>query len=91
MYKMYNLGMKIISTTEARKKISDLLDAVSNDGANFVLGRHDAPEAVLVKFPTHFRTDVSDITNVNTYSNSFDFLLDEPDLYDESDLKKKYA
>ncbi len=83
--------MKIISTTEARKKISNLLDAVTSEGANFVLGRHDAPEAVLVKFPTHFRPNVSDITNINTYSNSFDFLKDEPDLYNESDIKKKYA
>ncbi len=88
---MYNIHMKIISTTEARKRISDLLDAVVGEGANFVLGRHDSPEAVLVKFPTHFRADVSDITNVNTYSNSFDFLKDEPDMYSESDLKKKYA
>ncbi|HMO78369.1 MAG TPA: type II toxin-antitoxin system Phd/YefM family antitoxin [Candidatus Paceibacterota bacterium] len=83
--------MKIISTTEARKKISGMLDAVSADGANFVLGRHDAPLAVLIKFPTHFRSDVSDITNVNSYSNSFDFLNDEPDTYTRDDIKKKYA
>ncbi len=73
--------MKIISTTETRKKISHLLNAVVGKGANFVIGRHNTPEAVLVKFPTHLRPDVSDITNVNTYSNSFDFLKDEPDIY----------
>ncbi len=80
--------MKIISTTEARKKISDLIDAVVTDSASFVIGRHDAPEAVLVKFPTHYRTDVSDITNINSYSHSFDFLKDEPDIYSIQDLKK---
>lgn len=88
---MYNYDMKIISTTEARKRISDLLDAIAGEGANFVLGRHDTPEAVLVKFPNHFRADVSDITNVNSYSNSFDFLKNEPDIYTKSDLKNAYA
>ena len=83
--------MKIISTTEARKRISDLLDAITAEGANFVIGRHDSPEAVLVKFPTHYRNDLSDSTNVNSYSNSFDFLQDEPDLYSPEDVLKKYA
>lgn len=83
--------MKIISTTEARKNISQLIDAVASEGANFVIGRHDTPEAVLVKFPKYYRADVSDITNINSYSNSFDFLQDEPDLYSEADIKKQYA
>ena len=30
------------------------------------------------------------ITNVNTYSKSFDILSDEPELYSVSDLKKRY-
>ena len=80
--------MKIISTTEARKRISDLLDAVVTDSASFIIGRHDAPEAVLVKFPTHYRTDINDITNINAYSHSFDFLKDEPDIYSAEDVMK---
>ena len=80
--------MKIISTTEARKRISDLLDAVVTSSASFVIGRHDTPEAVLVKFPTNYRSDVSDITNINSYSNSFDFLKNEPDIYSLDDIKK---
>jgi antitoxin (DNA-binding transcriptional repressor) of toxin-antitoxin stability system len=88
---MYNTVMKVISTTEARKHISDMLDAVAADGANFVIGRHDAPEVVLVKFPSAYRSDLSDITNVNSYSNSFDFLKNEPDIYSVHDVKKKYA
>jgi antitoxin (DNA-binding transcriptional repressor) of toxin-antitoxin stability system len=83
--------MKIVSTTEARKRISNLVDAVVSQGANFVIGRHDAPEAVLVKFPDAYRPDVSDSTNINAYSNSFDFLKNEPELYSQDDIKKKYA
>ena len=83
--------MKVISTTDTRKNISDMLDAVTGEGANFVIGRHDTPEAVLLKFPTVYRPDVSDITNINAYSNSFDFLKDEPDIYTVTDVKKKYA
>ncbi len=83
--------MKIVSTTDTRKNISDMLDSVISEGANFVIGRHDVPEAVLVKFPTAYRPDVSDIANINTYSNSFDFLKAEPDLYTVADIKKRYA
>lgn len=85
---MYNIIMKIISTTEARKNISDMVDAVCSDGANFVIGRHSEPEAVLIKFPIHYRSNVSDITNINSYSNSFDFLNDEEELYNVGDIKK---
>lgn len=88
LYILYNIDMKIISTTEARKRISDLLDAVVTNSASFVIGRHDSPEAVLVKFPTNYRSDVSDITNINAYSNSFDFLKDEPEIYSLDDIKK---
>jgi antitoxin (DNA-binding transcriptional repressor) of toxin-antitoxin stability system len=79
--------MKIVSTTDVRKNVSNMIDAVIASGANFVIGRHDSPEAVLIKFPTHYRADVSDITNINSYSNSFDFLKDEPDLYSIADVK----
>ena len=80
--------MKVISTTDARKNKSDMIDAVIADGSNFVIGRHKEPEAVLIKFPTAYRSEVSDITNINSYSNSFDFLKDEPDLYTVADIKK---
>lgn len=33
-------------------------------------------------------SNFSDITNINTYSGSFDFLKKEPDLYNISDIKK---
>jgi len=38
-----------------------------------------------------YSPSVNDITNVNAYSKSFDFLKDEPDIYSVSDLKKRYA
>lgn len=34
---------------------------------------------------------VNDITTINAYSRSFDFLKNEPDLYSLSDLRKRYA
>ncbi len=83
--------MKTISTTEARKNIAKLIDAVREENAVFLLGRRDVPEAVLLKFPSEYRGDVSDITNVNAYSGSFDFLKAEPDLYSVDDLKKSYV
>ena len=34
-----------------------------------------------MKFPRDYNKDLNEITNINTYSSSFDFLADEPDLY----------
>jgi prevent-host-death family protein len=84
---MYNTDMKTISTTEVRKNISEMIDSVRETDKVFLIGRRGAPEAVLVKFPSDYRSDVSDITNVNAYSGSFDFLKNEPDLYSIADIK----
>ncbi|MBI2475758.1 MAG: hypothetical protein HYV67_00765 [Candidatus Taylorbacteria bacterium] len=34
--------------------------------------------------------DVNEITNINAYSKSLDFLADEANIYSVSDLKKKF-
>lgn len=90
---MYNIGMaiKTISTTKVRENIREIIERVKTRGEVFVFGRRNNPEAVLIKFPDVYNSNFSDITNVNAYSGSFDFLKNEPDLYKASDLKKKYA
>jgi hypothetical protein len=85
------MGMKIITTTNARKSIGLLVDSVRDTGAVFGIGRRDAVEALLIPFPAEYRNDANDITNINAYSRSFDFLAEEPDLYSVADLKKRYA
>ena len=80
--------MKIISTTEVRKNISDMIDTVRETGNVFLIGRRGEPEAVLLKFPAEYRSSLTDITNINAYSGSFDFLRNEPDLYSVRDIKK---
>ena len=90
---MYNIGMnkKIMSTTKVRGNISEIMERVKLRGEVFVFGRRNVPEAVLVKFPDNYNSHFSDITNINAYSGSFNFLKNEPDLYNKSDIKKKYA
>jgi D-arabinose 1-dehydrogenase-like Zn-dependent alcohol dehydrogenase len=89
---MYNMGMnKVISTTEARKDIAKMVNAVREHGAVFAIGRRNEPEVLMIKFPKHYSKELGDITNINAYSKSFDFLADEPDLYSLSDLKKRYV
>lgn len=90
---MYNIGMNIktISTTKARANISEIINRVKTRGEVFVFGRRNNPEAVLVKFPDTYNSNLSNITNINAYSNSFDFLKNEPELYNAFDVKKKYA
>lgn len=83
--------MKTITTTNARKQIAKLIDAVRNSGDVFAIGRRDKPEALLIKYPTEYNPELSDITNINTYSESFSFLEEEPDIYSTDDLKNKYV
>lgn len=83
--------MKIVTTTNARKNIGSIIDRVKYHGEVFGIGRRDSIDAVVLKFPEMYNAAVNDITNINAYSKSFDFLKDEPDLYSLSDLKKRYA
>lgn len=83
--------MKTISTTEARKNIKTLVDLVKETGVVFAIGRRNKPEVLLMKFPRDYNQELNEITNMNTYSESFSFLADEPDMYSVKDLKKKYA
>lgn len=46
---------------------------------------------IKTKLKTKSRTNFSDITNINAYSNSFDFLKNEPDLYTISNVKKNIS
>jgi hypothetical protein len=88
---MYNIRMKTITTTNARKQIAKLIDTVRETGDVFAIGRRNKPEVILIKFPTEYNATLNDITNVNTYSESFSFLDKEPELYSALDLKKSYV
>ena len=85
------MKIKTLSTTEARARLGDIVSEVHASGIGVVIGRRDAPLAVLVSFPDAYNRNLSEITNINAYSKSFDFLADEPELYSKSDLKKKYV
>ncbi len=82
--------MKIITTTNARKNISSIINRVKYHGDVFAIGRRDAIDALLIQFPQSYNKELNDITNINAHSKSFDFLMKEPELYSISDLKKRY-
>lgn len=88
---MYNTNMKNITTTNARKQIAKIIDTVRDTGDVFTIGRRNRPEVLLIKFPAEYNNNLNDITNVNTYSESFAFLENEPELYSVNDLKKRYV
>lgn len=83
--------IKTISTTEARKKISELVSHVRETGESFAIGRRSRPEVLVIKFPEAYSPKFNDITNVNATGGSFDFLEDEPDLYTLDDAKEVYV
>ena len=83
--------MKIVTTTNARKKIGEILNRVKYHGEVFGIGRRDSIDALLIQFPSAYNKDLNEITNINAHSKSFDFLKEEPEIYSVSDLKKRYA
>jgi len=89
MYNMYI--MKIITTTNARKNISRLVNRVKYGGEMFGIGRRNSIDAILMRFPSAENDGLDEMTNMNANSASFDFLAKEPELYSLKDLKKRYA
>ena len=83
--------MQILTAASARKNIKSIINRVKYRGEVFGIGRRSSIDAVVLKFPDVYNVTVNDITNVNAYSKSFDFLKDEPDPYSLSDVKKQYA
>lgn len=81
--------MKALPLSIARKEISEIIRRVQESNEAFVIGRHNKPEAIIIKFPSTFHARLGDITNINAYSASFDFLADEPDLYSAHDIIDK--
>ena len=83
--------MRIVTTTEARKNISQIIDRVKIQGEVFGIGRRNSIDALVIQFPSQYNKDLNEITNINAESRSFDFLKEEPELYSAKDLKKKYV
>lgn len=85
------MKIKTLSTTDARARLGDIVSEVHASGIGVVIGKRDMPLAVLVPFPNEYNKNLSEITNLNAYSKSFDFLADEPELYSKKDLKKGHV
>jgi len=83
--------MKInsISTTKSRANMRGLIEKVRQTNEVFVIGSHKNSEVIIMKFPGAYNPNLSLLSNINTYSQSFHFLKLEPDLYSVSDIIKK--
>ena len=83
--------MKVISTSDARKHLSALVNAVHFSNKPIAIGRRQKAEVLLIKFPEHANHQLDAITNMNQFGGAFDFLDDEPDLYTHEDLIESYV
>ncbi len=82
--------MAVISATEARKRFSELVNKARYANTPVLIGRHDTPEVLMIKFPAQYNPGLSETTNMSQYGGAFDFLADEPELYSYDDIKKRY-
>lgn len=85
------MHMKTISTTNARKNFKSVIDLVTDSDEVVVIKNHNTPEIIMMKYPKHYSSNFSDMTNFMANNPAFDFLADEPDIYTTDDLKKKYV
>lgn len=83
--------MRVITTSEARRRLSELVSAVRHTRRSIPIGRRHRAEALLISFPDHANAALDDATNMNAYGGGFDFLATEPDLYSRADVKRRYA
>ena len=83
--------MKVISTTDARKRFASLVNAVHRSRRPVAIGRRQKAEALLIHFPEFANDGLDEMTNINQYGGAFDFLAEEPSLYTRADLKKRYV
>ena len=82
--------MRTISTTDARKRLSEIVEKVKATGRPIAIGRRNKPEVMIVRM-SNYNPELSDVTNLNMAGGAFDFLWDEPDLYSDKDLKWRYG
>ncbi len=82
--------MQTISTTEARKKLSQVISNVQHTGHTVGIASHGRVLAYLSPAPK-WNDTLSDTANLAAMGGSFDYLADEPDLYTIADLKVRYV
>ena len=80
--------INIISTSKARNMLPAFIKSFEDSDNVFVIGRREKPEAIILKFSSTFSKYFNDITNINSYSSSFNFLKDEPEIYSSHDILK---
>jgi len=83
--------MKVITTSEARKRLSAIVDAVRFSNKPVAIGRGNKAQALIIKFPDSANPLVDEETNMNAYGGGFDFLKEEPNLYTREDIKVSYV
>lgn len=83
--------MELLTTTIARKNLSQLVTRVSRENLVLGVGRRNRVEALIIKYPATLNRSLSSVGNFNAYSASFDFLHEEPDLYSSGDLRRRYV
>ena len=79
--------MKVVTTTKARAQLSGLINGVRYGNTSIGIGRRNKIEAVIIKYPDSINDRANELTALNEYGGSFDFLNDEPDIYSEDDIK----
>ena len=80
--------MQIVSITDGRKQLGELVDLVKYQHRVIALGKNGKADVLMVSLPD-FESEVP-VSDINAASPSFRFLDNEPDLYSVADLTVTY-
>ncbi len=80
-----------MTTTKVRRNIAGFVEQIKRENSVIGIGRRNKIEVVVMKYPENINPKLTEITNINANSSSFDFLKDDPELYSVKDLKKRYV
>lgn len=82
--------MEVYPISTARKILGELINRVKFQKQVIALGNRGRAEVLLVSFSSCTEEKMP-MTAMNADSRSFHFLAEEPELYSQDDLKKRYV
>jgi len=79
------------SITEGRKSLGEIINIVKYQKKLIGIGKGKKVDVLLVPYSEIENAENIPITQINSKSESFSFLENEPDIYSLSDLKRTYV
>ena len=79
------------SITEGRKSLGEIINIVKYQQKLIGIGKGKKVDVLVIPYKDMENTEDIPVTQINSESDSFSFLANEPDIYSLDDLRKRYV